>query len=91
MITKFVNGMQDNWDVYLLAFLYTYQMSLHQYTGHTPYKAMLGRAPLSEDGVATGPTSISITTTITIASSIATLAFIASITASTTRLLLPLP
>jgi len=53
MIAKFVNGRQDNWDVYLLAFLYAYRMSPHKSTGHTPYKAMLGRAPPSEDGAAT--------------------------------------
>jgi len=53
MIAKFVNGRQDNWDVYLLAFLYAYRMSPHKSTGHTPYEAMLGRAPPSEDGVAT--------------------------------------
>jgi len=45
MIAKFVNGRQDNWDVYLPAFLYTYKTSPHKSTGHTPYKAMLGRAP----------------------------------------------
>jgi len=50
MIDKFVTGRQDNWDVYLLAFLYIYK---HKSTGHTPYKAMLGRAPPSEGGVAT--------------------------------------
>jgi len=54
MITKFVNGRQDNWDVYLPAFLYAYRMSLHKSMGHTPNKAMLGRTPPSEDGVATG-------------------------------------
>jgi len=50
MIAKFVNGRQDNWDVYLLAFLYAYR---NKSTGHTPYEAMLGRAPPSKDGVAT--------------------------------------
>jgi len=53
MIAKFVNDRQDNWDIYLLAFLYAYRTSPHKSTGHTPYKAMLGRAPPSEDGVAT--------------------------------------
>jgi len=53
MIVKFVNGRQDKWDVYLLAFLYTYRTSPHKSMGHTPNKAMLGRAPPSEDGVAT--------------------------------------
>jgi len=53
MITNFVNGRQDNWDVYLLAFIYAYRMSPHKSTGHTPYKAMLGRAPPSEDRAAT--------------------------------------
>jgi len=53
MIAKFVNGRQDNWDVYLPAFLYAYRISPHKSTGHTPYEAMLGRAPPSEDGVAT--------------------------------------
>jgi len=53
MIAKFVNGRQDNWDVSLLAFLYDYRTSLHKSTGHTPYKAMLGRAPPSEDRVTT--------------------------------------
>jgi len=48
-----VNGRQDNWDIYLPAFLYTYRMSLHKSTGHTSYKAMLGRTPPSEDRVAT--------------------------------------
>jgi len=47
MIAKFVNGRQDNWDIYLPAFLYTYRMSLH-----TPYEVMLGRAPPSKDRVA---------------------------------------
>jgi len=51
MIAK--NGRQDNWDVYLPAFLYAYRTSPHKSTGHTPYKAMLGRAPPSKDGVAT--------------------------------------
>jgi len=46
MITKFMNVRQDNWDVYLLAFLYT---SLHKSMGHTPYEEMLGRAPPRED------------------------------------------
>jgi len=50
MIAKFVNGRQDNWDVYLLAFLYTYRISPHKSTGHNPYEAMLGRAPPSKDG-----------------------------------------
>jgi len=45
MIIKFVNGRQDNWDIYLPAFLYAYRTSPHKSTGHTPYKAMLGRAP----------------------------------------------
>jgi len=54
MIAKFVNGRQDNWDVYLPAFLYAYRMSPHKSTGHTPYKGMLGRAPPSKDRVATG-------------------------------------
>jgi len=53
MIAKFVNGRQDNWDVYLPAFLYTYRTSPHKSTGHTPYEAMLGREPPSEDGAAT--------------------------------------
>jgi len=53
MIAKFVNGRQDNWDVYLPAFLYTYRTSPHKSTGHTPYKAMLGRAPPSKDRAAT--------------------------------------
>jgi len=53
MITKFVNGRQDNWEIYLPAFLYAYRMSPHKSTGHTPYEAMLGRAPPSEDRVAT--------------------------------------
>jgi len=53
MITKFVNGRQDNLDVYLPDFLYTYRTSQHKSTGHTPYKAMLGRTPPSEDRVAT--------------------------------------
>jgi len=53
MIAKFVNGRQDNWDIYLPAFLYAYRTSPHKSTGHTPYKAMLGRAPPSKDGVAT--------------------------------------
>jgi len=39
--------------IYLPAFLYAYRTSLHKSTGHTPYKAMLGRAPPSEDRVAT--------------------------------------
>jgi len=42
MIAKFVNGRQDNWEVYLPAFLYTYRMSQHKSTGHTPYKSILG-------------------------------------------------
>jgi len=49
MIAKFVNGRQDNWNVYLPAFLYAYRTSPHKSTGHTPYKAMLGRAPPSKD------------------------------------------
>jgi len=53
MTAKFVNGRQDNWDIYLPAFLYAYRTSLHKSTGHTPYKAMLGRAPPSEDRAAT--------------------------------------
>jgi len=53
MIAKFVNGRQDNWDIYLLAFLYTYRTSPHKPTGHTPYEAMLGRAPPSKDRMAT--------------------------------------
>jgi len=32
---------------------HAYRMSPHKSTGHTPYKAMLGRAPPSKDGVAT--------------------------------------
>jgi len=40
-------------DIYLLAFLYAYRISPHKSTGHTPYKAMLGRAPPSKDRVAT--------------------------------------
>jgi len=55
MIAKFVNGRQDNWDVYLPAFLYTYRTSPHKSMGHTPYEAMLGRAPPSKDRVATEP------------------------------------
>jgi len=43
----------SNWDVYLPAFLYTYRTSPHKSMGHTPYKAMLGRAPPSKDRVAT--------------------------------------
>jgi len=50
MIAKFVNSRQDNWNVYLPAFLYTYRTSPHKSTGHTPYQAMMGRAPASEDG-----------------------------------------
>jgi len=42
MIAKFVNGRQDNWDIYLPAFVYAYRTSLHKSTGHTPYEAMLG-------------------------------------------------
>jgi len=53
MIAKCVDGRQDNWDIYLPAFLYAYRMSLHKSMGHTPYEAMLGRALLGEDGVAT--------------------------------------
>jgi len=53
MIAKFMNGRQDNWDIYLPAFFYAYRTSLHKSTGHTPYKAMLGRAPSSEDRAAT--------------------------------------
>jgi len=53
MIAKFVNGRQNNWDIYLPAFLYAYRMSPHKSTGHTPYKAMLGRAPPSKDRAAT--------------------------------------
>jgi len=53
MIAKFVNGRQDNWEIYLLAFLYTYRTRLHKSMGSTTYKAMLGRAPPREDGVAT--------------------------------------
>jgi len=53
MIAKFMNGRQDSWDVYLPAFLNAPRMSPHKSMGHTPYKAMLGRAPPSEDGVAT--------------------------------------
>jgi len=53
MIAKFVNGRQDNWGVYLLVFLYAYRTSPHKSKGHTPYKAMLGRAPSSKDRVAT--------------------------------------
>jgi len=53
MIAKFVNGRQDNWDVYLPAFLYAHRTSPHNSTGHTPYKAMLGRAPPSKEGMAT--------------------------------------
>jgi len=49
MITKFVNGRQDNWDIHLQA----YRTSPHKSTGQTPYKAMLGRPPPSKDGVAT--------------------------------------
>jgi len=52
MIAKFVNGRQDNWDFYLLAFLYAYRTSPHKSTGHTPYKAMLGRAQPSKDRAA---------------------------------------
>jgi len=32
-----------------LAFLYPYRTSPHKSTGHTPYEAMLGRAPPSKD------------------------------------------
>jgi len=53
IIDKFVNGRQDNWDVYLLAFLYAYRTSPHKSMGHTPYEAMLGRAPSSKDRAAT--------------------------------------
>jgi len=53
MIAKFVNSRQDNWDIYLLAFLFTYRTSPHKSMGHTPYEVMLGRAPPSEDRVAT--------------------------------------
>jgi len=53
MIAKFVNGRQDNWDINLPAFLYAYSTSPHKSTRHTPYKAMLGRAPPSKEGVAT--------------------------------------
>jgi len=53
MIAKFVNGRQDNWDIYLPAFLYPYRTSPHKSTGHTPYEVMLGRAPPSEDRAAT--------------------------------------
>jgi len=53
MIAKFVNGRQDNWDIYLPAFLYAYRTSPHKSMGHTPYEAMLGRAPPSEDRAAT--------------------------------------
>jgi len=53
MIAKFVNGRQDSWDNYLPAFLYTCRTSPHNSTGHTPYEAMLGRAPPREDRVAT--------------------------------------
>jgi len=49
MIAKFVNGRQDNWNIYLLAFLYAYRTTPHKSTGHTPYKVMLDRAPPSED------------------------------------------
>jgi len=42
IIAKFVNGRQDNWDVYLPAFLYAYTTSPHKSMGYTPYKAMLG-------------------------------------------------
>jgi len=51
MIAKFVNGRQDNWDIYLQAFLYAYRTSPHNSMGHTPYKAGLGRAPPSENRV----------------------------------------
>jgi len=34
-------------------FLYAYRTSPHKSTGHTPYEAMLGRAPPSKDGAAT--------------------------------------
>jgi len=34
MIAKFVNGRQDNWDVYLPAFLYA-RMNLHKSMGHS--------------------------------------------------------
>jgi len=53
MIAKFVNGRQDNWDIDLPAFLYAYRTSPHKSTGHTPNKAMLGRAPPSKARVAT--------------------------------------
>jgi len=53
MIAKFMNGRHDNWDIYLTAFLYAYRTSPHKSTGHTPYEAMLGRAPPSKDGVET--------------------------------------
>jgi len=48
-----VNGRQDNWDIYLPAFLYAYRTSPYKSMVHTPYKAMLGRAPPSKDRVAT--------------------------------------
>jgi len=51
MIAKFLNGRQDNWDVYLPAFLYTYRTSLDKSKGHTPDEAMLGRVPPSSTTV----------------------------------------
>jgi len=36
IIAKFVNGRQDNWDIYLPAFFYAYKTSLHRSMGHTP-------------------------------------------------------
>jgi len=53
MIAKFMNGRQDNWDIYLPAFLYAYRTSPHKSTWHTLYEAMLCMAPPSEDGAAT--------------------------------------
>jgi len=35
MIAKFMNGRQENWDIYQLAFLYTYRTSPHKSTGHS--------------------------------------------------------
>jgi len=31
MIAKFMNGRQDNWDIYLPAFLYAFRTSLHMW------------------------------------------------------------
>jgi len=48
MIAKFVNGRQDNWDVYLPAILYVYQTSPHKSKKHTLYKEMMGQARMGQ-------------------------------------------